>query len=314
MRRDLQINRLRALVAVVEHGGFRRAAEALHITQPAVSQQIRQLSGLIKSPVFAATGREMRLSPQGEELLEYARRMVALNDEAVARFVPEAGQVLLSVGVTSQLAEVLPEFLRRVNRGLPQVQLRVRTGVSEVLAQQLGSGQLDAALLLQAGPPDPGTDALELGRMRMAWFGRPATRERDRLPLALFPTPCTLRGLVGEVLDDADIPWRVAYEGPELIGLRSAAKAGLGMTCLIANGDELWGLARTAHAGLPQPPAPLPVTLALASGAAPEDFARIAEKAFRQALQGYPLEPAGPADAFIPTCISSRVHSHSSHS
>lgn len=137
-------------MAVVEHGGFRRAAEALHITQPAVSQQIRQLSGLIKRPVFASTGREMRLSPQGEELLEYARRMVALNDEAVARFVPEAGQVLLSVGVTSQLAEVLPEFLRRVNRGLPQVQLRVRTGASEALAQQLSTGQLDAALLLQA--------------------------------------------------------------------------------------------------------------------------------------------------------------------
>jgi len=304
MRHDLQINRLRALVAVVEHGGFRRAAEALHITQPAVSQQIRQLSGLIKRPVFASTGREMRLSPQGEELLEYARRMVALNDEAVARFVPEAGQVLLSVGVTSQLAEVLPEFLRRVNRGLPQVQLRVRTGASEALAQQLSTGQLDAALLLQAGPPDPGTDTLELGRMRMAWFGRPATGERDALPLALFPAPCTLRGLVGEVLDGAGIPWRIAYEGPELIGLRSAAKAGLGMTCLVANGDELWGLSPTAHPGLPQPPAPLPVSLALAPGAAPEGFAQIAEKAFRQALQGYPLDPAGsgrPATAALST-------------
>lgn len=293
MRHDLQINRLRALITVVEHGGFRLAADALNITQPAVSQQIRQLSDLIKSPVFAATGREMRLSPQGEELLEYARRMVALNDEAVARFVPEAGQVLLSVGVTSQLAEVLPEFLRQVNRGLPRVQLRVRTGVSEVLAQQLNTGQLDAALLLQAAPLDPGTVTLELGRMRMGWFGRPATGERDALPLALFPAPCTLRVLVGDVLEGAGVPWRIAYEGPELFCLRSAAKAGLGMTCLIANGDELWGLARTAHLGLPSPPAPLPVTLALATGAAPEGFARIAEKVFRRALQGYPLEPAG---------------------
>lgn len=300
-------------MAVVEHGGFRRAAEALHITQPAVSQQIRQLSGLIKRPVFASTGREMRLSPQGEELLEYARRMVALNDEAVARFVPEAGQVLLSVGVTSQLAEVLPEFLRRVNRGLPHVQLRVRTGASEALAQQLGTGQLDAALLLQAGPAEPGTRTTELGRMRLGWFGRPAIGERDTLPLALFPTPCTLRAGVGEVLDRAGVAWRIAYEGPELIGLRSAAKAGLGMTCLVANGDELWGLARTVHPGLPEPPAPLPVTLALAPGAAPEDFARIAEKAFRQALQGYPLEPAGPT--VLPLSrISSRVHSHSSPS
>ncbi|MFF1923594.1 LysR family transcriptional regulator [Streptomyces sp. NPDC058221] len=294
MRHDLQINRLRALVAVVEHGGFRRAAEALHITQPAVSQQIRQLSGFIKGPVFASTGREMRLSPQGEELLAYARRMVTLNDEAVGRFVPEAGHTLLSVGVTSQLAEVLPEFLRLMNRGLPQVQLRVRTGGSEALAQQLSTGQLDVALLLQAGPLAPGTQDVELGRMRMAWFGRPAIGERDVLPLALFPDPCTLRGRVGEVLDDAGVRWRIAYEGPELIGLRSAAKAGLGMTCLVENSDELWGLTPAARPDLPAPPDPLPVTLALTPGATPEGFARIAEKAFRRALQGYPLVTGAP--------------------
>ncbi|MET9350290.1 LysR family transcriptional regulator [Streptomyces termitum] len=290
MHHDLQINRLRTLVAVVELGGFRRAAESLHITQPAVSQQIRQLSGLIRSPVFASTGRNLRLSPRGEELLRYARRMVALNDEAVDRFIPQAGHVMLSVGVASQLGEVLPEFLRVLNRGMPQVQLSVRTGASEELAAQLTGGQLDAALLLQADPPGPGTDCLELGRMRLAWFGRPAHGEREALPLALFPEPCTLRGRVRESLDAAGVAWRIAYESGELIGLRSAAKAGLGMTCLIANGDELWGLTPAVRPGLPAPPEPLPVTMAVASGAAvPEEFAAIAAKAFRQALRPYPL-------------------------
>ncbi|WP_233874550.1 LysR family transcriptional regulator [Streptomyces sp. ST2-7A] len=289
----MQINRLRALIAVVDHGGFRRAAEALHITQPAVSQQIRQLRGLVKGPVFASTGREMRLSPQGEELLACARRMVALNDEVVGRFVPEAGRVLISLGVTSQLAETLPEVLRLVNRGAPQAQLRVRTGMSEVLAQQLASGQLDAALLLQDEPPDQAMESVGLGRMRMAWFGHPATGGRDDLPLALFPAPCTLRGLVTMVLDEADTSWRIAYEGSELIGLRSAAKAGLGLTCLVANSDELWGLSRAVRPGLPEPPAPLPVTLALAPGRTPEGFARIAEKAFLRGLRGYPLDTGG---------------------
>ncbi|GHA31875.1 putative transcriptional regulator, LysR family protein [Streptomyces spiroverticillatus] len=298
MRHDLQINRLRALVAVVEHGGFRRAAEALHITQPAVSQQIRQLAGFIKGPVFASTGRDMRLSPQGEELLRYARRIVALNDEAVARFVPEAGQALLSVGVASQLAEVLPEFLRLVNRSLPHVQLRVRTGASEALEQQCRTGQLDAALLLQAGELEPGTDRRELGRMRTAWFGRPPTTGAV-LPVALFPDPCTVRAHVGEALDRAGIAWQIAYEGPELIGLRSAAKAGLGVTCLVANGDELWGLPLTVRPGLPQPPT-LPVTLALAHGAVPEEFPRVAERAFRRALEGYPLITEGAEAPAVP--------------
>ncbi|MER8231390.1 LysR substrate-binding domain-containing protein [Streptomyces sp. NPDC094049] len=291
MHHDLQINRLRTLVAVVDLGGFRRAAESLHITQPAVSQQIRQLSGLIRSPVFASTGRNLRLSPRGEELLRYARRMVALNDEAVDRFIPQAGHVMLSVGVSSQLGEVLPEFLRVLNRGMPQVQLSVRTGSSEELAAQLTGGQLDAALLLQAEPTGPGTDSVELGRMRLAWFGRPAHGEREAVPLALFPEPCTLRGRVRDALDAAGIAWRVSYESGELIGLRSAAKAGLGMTCLVANGDELWGLAPSVRPGLPAPPEPLPVTLAVATGAVPEGFTDIAEKALRQALRSYPLVP-----------------------
>jgi DNA-binding transcriptional LysR family regulator len=289
MHHDLQINRLRTLVAVVDLGGFRRAAESLHITQPAVSQQIRQLSGLIRSPVFASTGRNLRLSPRGEELLRYARRMVALNDEAVDRFIPQAGQLMLSIGVASQLAEVLPEFLRLLNRGMPQAQLSVRTGASEELAAQLAGGQLDAALLLQSTAPGAGTDTRELGRMRMAWFGRPAHGERGALPLALFPEPCTLRGRVREVLDASGIEWRVAYESSELIGLRSAAKAGLGMTCLVANGDELWGLTPSVRPGLPPPPEPVPVTMSLAPGGVPEGFAAIAEKAFRQALRDYPL-------------------------
>lgn len=284
-------------MAVVELGGFRRAAESLHITQPAVSQQIRQLSGLIRSPVFASTGRNLRLSPRGEELLRYARRMVALNDEAVDRFIPQAGHIMLSIGVSSQLAEVLPEFLRLLNRGMPQAQLSVRTGASEELAAQLAGGQLDAALLLQADPPGSGTDSRELGRMRMAWFGRPAHGERGALPLALFPEPCTLRGRVREVLDASGIEWRVAYESSELIGLRSAAKAGLGMTCLVANGDELWGLTPSVRPGLPPPPEPVPVTMALAPGGVPEGFTAIAEKAFRQALRGYPLTSEATSDA-----------------
>src|SRR5437588_12908085 len=71
MYHDLQINRLRALVTVVDLGGFRKAAAALHITQPAVSQQIRQLGTLIKGPVFVSTARQLQLSPQGQELLGY---------------------------------------------------------------------------------------------------------------------------------------------------------------------------------------------------------------------------------------------------
>ncbi|WP_062435602.1 LysR substrate-binding domain-containing protein [Herbidospora daliensis] len=287
MYHDLQINRLRALVTVVELGGFRKAAEALHVTQPAVSQQIRQLGGLVKGPIFTSTGRSLELSTEGEELLGYARRIVALNDEAVGRFVPPSGTARLTIGVVNQLAEALPEILRLLNRGLPHVQVGVQTGLSESLENQVASGQLDLALLLQSEPVS--APAHQLGEMRMDWFGRPAHGEGAALPLTLFTEPCTLRRRIVDALDASEVPWRVAYEGPELVGLRSAAKAGLGVACLVANGDELWGLPRAASNALPSAPGPLPVTVALSANATDSEYVPIAERAIQQALRDYPF-------------------------
>ncbi|MGN9840991.1 LysR substrate-binding domain-containing protein [Nonomuraea sp. H19] len=289
MYHDLQVNRLRALVTVVDLGGFRRAAEALHVTQPAVSQQIRQLGNLIKGPIFISTGRELRLSPQGEELLGYARRIVALNDEAVDRFVPPAGNVRVSIGIGDQLAEALPDILRLLTRGMPHAQVSVRTGLSESLESQVTTGQLDLALLLQPRSPRASATDHELGRMRMDWFGQPAHGEGAALPLTLFTEPCTLRSRILEAFDASDVPWRVAYEGSELVGLRAAAKAGLGVACLIANGDELWGLPRTVRFSLPDPPGPIPVTMAVSTGSATPGFVEIAKKALQNALRGYPF-------------------------
>ncbi|MGS2644108.1 LysR substrate-binding domain-containing protein [Streptosporangium sp. LJ11] len=289
MYHDLQINRLRALVTVVDVGGFRRAAESLHITQPAISQQIRQLSGLVKGPIFTSTGRKLQLSPQGEELLGYARRLVALNDEAVGRFVPPPGNVRLSIGIVNQLAEALPEILRLLTRGMPHAQVSVQTGLSESLEGRVNTGQLDLALLLQTKSNGAGAASQELGHMRMDWFGRPAHGEGAALPLTLFTEPCTLRGRIVDVLDESDVPWRVGYEGAELVGLRAAAKAGLGVACLVANGDDLWGLPKAARLALPSPPGPLPVTMALSTGAATSGYVPIARKAFQQSLRGYPF-------------------------
>ncbi|WP_268249441.1 LysR family transcriptional regulator [Streptomyces poonensis] len=286
----MQISRLRTLIAVVETGGFRRAAEALHVTQPAVSQQIRQLSSLVEGPIFTGTGRRMRLSPQGEELLGYARRIVALNDDVIRRFVPQPGSVRLAIGVADQLAESLPEILRFVIRNVPHARVSVRTGVSEFLAPQVASGQLDLALLLQPCPPQSAAANRELGHLCLGWFGQPAHGEGAPLPLSLATEPCTLRNRILEALDASHVSWRISYEGAELVGLRAAAKAGLGVACLLDNGDGLWGLPRAIKPSLPPPPGPLPVTLVASNGvAARSGLLSAAERACRQALRGYPF-------------------------
>lgn len=288
MHHDLQINRLRALVTVVDLGGFRRAAEALHVTQPAISQQIRQLSSFIKEPVFISTGRELRLSTQGEELLGYARRLVALNDEAVERFMPPAGGTRLSIGIGDQLAEALPDILQSFSYRMPRSQINVRTGLSENLEAQVVNGQLDVALLLQPRTPRAAT-AYELGHLRMGWFGQPVYGEGTALPLSLFTEPSTLRSRVVEVFNASRLAWRVAYEGSELVGLRAATKAGLGVSCLIANGGELWNLPSAFGDDLPDPPGPIPVTMAVSANSAAPGFVRVARKVLQNALTGYPF-------------------------
>lgn len=289
MHHDLQINRLRALVTVVDLGGFRKAAEVLHVTQPAVSQQIRQLGSLVKGPIFTSTGRELQLSQQGEELLGYARRIVALNDEAVDRFLPPSGKIRLSLGVGDQLAEALPEILGLLSRGMPHAQISVRTGMSESLEAQVAAGRLDIALLLQPMVQRTTTASQELGMMRMDWFGQPVYSDGAELPLTLFTEPCLLRSRIVDALNASELPWRIGYEGAELVGLRAAAKAGLGVACLIANGDELWGLPRTVRLALPDPPGPVPVTMAVSAGVAAPGFVRIAKRALQNALTGYPF-------------------------
>nr|BAP16702.1 LysR family transcriptional regulator [Streptomyces sp. Sp080513GE-23] len=306
MYHDLQVTRLRTLVAVVECGGFRRAAATLHITQSAVSQQIRQLESFIQGPVFTSTGHNLQLSVRGEELLGYARRVVALNDEVVDRLMPRTGRTRISIGVVNQLAEALPEFLRLLSASLPGAQVSVRTGSSQALSDQVTSGQLDLALLFRWPTPEAVAGEEELGRIRMAWFGRPVHGTEAGLPLALFTEPCILRGRLVDALDASGISWRISYEGAEFVGLRAAVKAGLGLACLVANGDDLWGLPRAAKLGLPSPPGPIPVMMALPAGATTSGVHAMVKKAFRRALDGYPFAGTGSASISEPLELVAR--------
>ncbi|MET8078101.1 LysR substrate-binding domain-containing protein [Streptomyces sp. NPDC005303] len=306
MYHDLQVTRLRTLVAVVECGGFRRAAAILHITQSAVSQQIRQLESFIQGPVFTSTGHNLQLSVRGEELLGYARRVVALNDEVVDRLMPRTNRTRISIGVVDQLAEALPEFLRLLSASLPGAQVSVRTGPSPALSSQVTSGQLDLALLFRWPTPEAVAGEEELGRIRMAWFGRPVHGTEAGLPLALFTEPCILRGRLVDALDASGISWRISYEGAEFVGLRAAVKAGLGLACLVANGDDLWGLPRAAKLGLPSPPGPIPMMMALPAGATTSGVHAIVKKAFRRALDGYPFAETGSASISEPLELVAR--------
>ena len=93
MDETLDIALLRTLIAIDEHGGFGRAAEALHRSQPTVSQHVRVLERRLGHPLVEKDGRGARFTALGERLLIEARRIVAVHDDALERLRAEADAV-----------------------------------------------------------------------------------------------------------------------------------------------------------------------------------------------------------------------------
>ena len=144
---DLDLDLLRGFVAVAERGGFTAAGQALGLTQSAVSLKVKRLEDLVQRRVFDRTSRSISLTRDGETLLAYARRILALNDEAVRRLVapPVAGRFRLGVAdhfVPRNLAPLLARFART----WPEVRLEVEVGRSHELRAAQEKGALDLVL------------------------------------------------------------------------------------------------------------------------------------------------------------------------
>ncbi|RTH00462.1 LysR family transcriptional regulator [Thermus scotoductus] len=141
---------LRVFVTVVEEGGVGRAALALGITQPAVSQYLRALEEQVGHPLFERQGRHLVLSRVGQALLPEARRVVQALEEfqrvsqAMGRL--ELGEVTLGAA-TTMATYVLPLFLKKFHEAHPGVRVHVESGSSERLAERLRLGELELAVL-----------------------------------------------------------------------------------------------------------------------------------------------------------------------
>jgi DNA-binding transcriptional LysR family regulator len=230
---NLDLDLLRSLVAAIDLGGFGRAATRLGRSQSAISLQMQRLEAQLGRPLFRKEGRRLALTDAGDTLLAYARRLLALNDEAVTavRGLAVTGSVRL--GVTQDLVEpALTPVLARFARAHPDAHVEVRVDRSAALMDQLAGGRLDLAVLFTRA----GGDAL--AELPIAWIA-PAGFEWHRaqpLPLVLFEAPCLFRQAGIEALDAAGIPWRIAFTSPSLSGLWAAVAAGLGVGVRTAYG------------------------------------------------------------------------------
>ncbi|MCT7376824.1 LysR substrate-binding domain-containing protein [Chelativorans salis] len=245
---------LRSFVAVAESGGFTRAAERLHLTQSAVSAQIRRLEEQAGCPLLTRSTRSVALTEKGETLLSYARTILHLNEDAHARLTGSKLTGTIRIGTSEDFASTcLPHILRRFRASHPGVLLEVEVGIPPVLLQALDQERLDLVLGSRCRGEARGW---RLWQEPLVWaFSEHDSLPCDReLPLAFFPEPCPYREAAIESMALNNQPWQIAYVSPSVAGVRAAALAGLAITPLprSALGSGLRELGR--EDGLPDLP------------------------------------------------------------
>jgi DNA-binding transcriptional LysR family regulator len=229
----MDIELLRSFVSVVDAGGFTRAGERVHRTQSTVSQQIKRLEEQVGRPLLQRNGKQAKLTEEGERLLSYARRILALAQEArdvVARPVADG---IVRLGIPEDFAAYrLTELLSDFKHARPTLRLDVSCGRSAVHKRALELGELDIALYKRnAGDGD----AIAAWPERLQWVTsrkRPVDLARDPVPLVVMEQGCLYRNRLIHAIETAGRTWHIAYTSPNLTGIQAALSAGLGVSVL----------------------------------------------------------------------------------
>ena len=206
--RNLDITTLRSFVAVADQGGVTRAAGFLHLTQSAVSMQLKRLEELLGLELLDRSGRTIALTASGEQLLAYARRMIALNDEVISKLTDQAYEGEVVLGVPHDIVyPAIPRVLQRFNADFPRVRVQL---ISSYSLQLFKRGECDLILTTEASVSDGSETVAELP---LRWIGAPggSAWRKSPIPLAVGRR-CAFRPQMISALDAEGIPWELSVE------------------------------------------------------------------------------------------------------
>lgn len=224
---------LRTFLAVIDLGSFTKAGNLLGRTQPAVSLQIKKLEELVGLTLMDTTGRNIRLTRDGESLARYARQLLVMNDEIVARLQKKESTGLLRVGLPTDYAEAFfQKSLTNFAKLNPDVQLSIDCETSAHLLPRFDADELDLVIAMYDERPPAG--------LVYTWAERPiwiASSDTDAfkqapVPIAVHPDGCHYRERMIRCLDQVGRAWRIVYCSPGINGLQQAVQSGFGVTAL----------------------------------------------------------------------------------
>jgi DNA-binding transcriptional LysR family regulator len=226
----LDTDQLRSFVSIVDTGSFTRAAERVNKTQSAVSMHIRRLEEQLGRPLFAKNGRGVKLTDDGEKLVDYARQMLQLEAAAFASVSNKALAGRIRLGIPDDYAEsFLPDILTRFIRRHPLVEVSVICESSMQLHERVTARDIDLAIVTECADLK-GAEILREEPLRWAVGATSRVHETRPLPLALSGPTCAWRRNAVNALDEAGIPWRQVVVSANQAAISAVVQAGIAVT------------------------------------------------------------------------------------
>lgn len=247
MSRTLDLTALRSFVAVADTGGVTRASGVLHLTQSAVSMQVKRLEEALGLPLLERAGRGVALTPSGEQLLGYARRLVSLNDEAFSRLTRHDYEGEIGLGVPHDIVyPAIPQVLKRFAADWPRMRVRLVSSFTHRLREMHAEGSLDLILTTEDGVERGGRTLTE---RPLIWIGAHGGTSWRQRPLRLaFEEGCIFREDAQAALDAAGIPWEMAVTSESTRTIEASVSADLAVHVAL-EGTEVRDVERIEHGG-----------------------------------------------------------------
>jgi len=232
MIRNLDLTALRSFVTVAEVGGVTRAAGQLHLTQSAVSMQLKRLEEALGQSLLDRSGRSIALTAQGELLLSYGRRLLALNDEVWRRMTNQAYEGELVLGVPHDIVYPhIPGVLKKFAAAYPRVKINLVSSFTNDLKSLFVAGEADLILTTENRPE---AGAVCLAEVDFVWMGAEGGAAWKSRPLRLaYEKRCIFRPIAQKALDEAGIPWEMAVESDSAMTVEASLSADMAVhACL----------------------------------------------------------------------------------
>jgi len=228
-RFDIEL--LEAYVAIADTGSFTRASELLHRTQPSVSMQIKRLEHRVGKTLVKRKQPNIVFTEDGQTMLEYARRIVDLVEEARQHLsVPELSGVV-RVGLPEWFAkDRLQSMLCRFAKAHPSIKLEMHVGDSAMLHEKLDNDQLDLGLMIR----NPGDQPGRIWKESLYWVAAKDYENIDPVPLSLFVPPCPYRQLATTSLSTAGRDFKEVFVSTSVAAVCASLVTGMGVSILPA--------------------------------------------------------------------------------